>query len=257
MSDIEYHYTESSGMELVLANNAERRYPWHIHARHWTAGMVFSGAAVLETKEGVRPLNKGEYFIVRPCEAHRLNIKLGSVFATICIDASKAPFLLPESLEAKLQIFQMAHPQTKAASPHTTAQLKILGQLLLSQAARPHNQTCSGEASVQKVLHLLTENSETPVSIPEMAAIAGYSPWYFLRCFRKETGMTPHAFQLACRLRRTRLLLRKKTAAAEAAISAGFADQSHMHKVFKQHHGLTPRQFLQASFCLEPEFRQK
>ena len=39
-------------------------------------------------------------------------------------------------------------------------------------------------------------------------------------------------------------------ATAEAAVSAGFADQSHLHKVFKFHHGLTPRQFLRASFLM-------
>lgn len=251
MPDIEYHYAASSGMELVLASNMGRRYPWHIHTGHWTAGMIFSGAAVLETKKAVRLLGKGEYFVVRPREVHRLDIMPESSLAAICIDTSNALSSLPESLGGALRNFQKAQSDdAKTVSTPAIAQLTTLGQSLLSQAGS-YDETCGRETPVQKIVQLLMEKPEEPVSVVEMAAMAGYSPWYFLRCFRKETGITPHAFQLACRLRRTRLLLREKTAAAEAAASAGFADQSHMHKLFKHHHGLTPRQFLQASFCLE------
>jgi AraC-like DNA-binding protein len=63
--------------------------------------------------------------------------------------------------------------------------------------------------------------------------------------------MTPHAFQLLCRLRLARSMLREDTAGATAAVSAGFADQSHMHKVFKRHHGMTPGEFKNSSFKLE------
>lgn len=254
MPGIEYHYTEPSGMELVLASKIERRYPWHIHAKHWTAGMIFSGAAAVETRKGALLLGKGDHFVVRPYEAHRLCIKPESVFAAICLDASKEPLFPQKKLNAALQAFQAAQPQTKMASLHVMTQLNTLGRLLLSQTSYSHGEMQGRGTPVQKVLQLLTAKPEEPIPIAEMAVIAGYSPWHLIRCFQKETGMTPHAFQLACKLHRIRLLLRKKTAAVEAAICAGFADQSHMHKVFKQHHALTPRQFLQASFCLKQEY---
>ena len=79
-----------------------------------------------------------------------------------------------------------------------------------------------------------------------MAGLAGYGSRQFLRRFRSEVGMTPHAFQVDCRLRKARRMLRSGIPAAEAAASAGFADQSHMHKILKDRHGLTPRQFVRA-----------
>lgn len=91
-----------------------------------------------------------------------------------------------------------------------------------------------------------------PFSLADMAALAGYSPWHFLRSFRAATGMTPHAFQLVCMVRLARQLLRNDKAAAEAAALAGFADQSHMHKVFCKHHGLTPKQFLKRNVPFIP-----
>ena len=100
-------------------------------------------------------------------------------------------------------------------------------------------------------MRLMLAAPDEPLRIDQMAAHAGYSPWHFLRAFQKTTGMTPHAFQLLCRLRLSRSLLRADTAASIAAVSAGFADQSHMHKVFKRHHGMTPGEFKKASVRLE------
>ena len=93
---------------------------------------------------------------------------------------------------------------------------------------------------------LLLDDPATPWPLKRLAALAGYSPWHFLRRFRRETGLTPHAFHLLCRLRLARALLR-----AEAAVSAGFTDQSHLHKLFRRQHGMTPGQFRRASLRLE------
>ena len=103
---------------------------------------------------------------------------------------------------------------------------------------------------VGAVRNLLALRPEEHLPLDELARYAGYSPWHFLRLFRKATGLAPHAFQLLCRLSLVRELLRTDPP-AEAAASAGFTDQSHMHKLFKLHHGLTPRQFAGASFTLE------
>jgi AraC-like DNA-binding protein len=97
---------------------------------------------------------------------------------------------------------------------------------------------------------LVTQPEET-LSVAAMAKVACASPWHFLRRFQAETGMTPHAFLLNCKIRHLRALLRGRVAAADAAFRTGFADQSHMHRLFKLHHNLTPRQFVLASSRLD------
>ena len=93
----------------------------------------------------------------------------------------------------------------------------------------------------------LVAQPEEMLSLAEMACIAQISPWHFLRRFRLETGMTPHAFLLNCKIRHLRSLLRGRMRAADAAALTGFTDQSHMHKLFKLHHNMTPRQFVLVS----------
>jgi len=122
--------------------------------------------------------------------------------------------------------------------------------MLVSQETERHDWIGETTDPFQQVTRLLLAKPRKTLSIEQMAALTGYSQWHFLRRFRQQTGMTPHAFQLACRLRSARSFLRKNVPIAEAAVSAGFSDQSHMHKVFKNHNGLTPRQFQQVSFRL-------
>lgn len=79
--------------------------------------------------------------------------------------------------------------------------------------------------------------------LAELAQIAGLSPYHFVRAFRAQIGMTPHAWQLDARIRRARRLLDTGAPLAELALQLGFADQSHFQRVFRQRVAATPRQY--------------
>jgi len=76
--------------------------------------------------------------------------------------------------------------------------------------------------------------------LADLAALAGLSRYQTLRGFARLTGFTPHAYLVQRRLDSARRLIREGTALADAAAGAGFADQSHMHRVFVARHGFTP-----------------
>ena len=61
-----------------------------------------------------------------------------------------------------------------------------------------------------------------------------------LRRFEKTYGLPPHAWLVQERAERARRLIRAGGSLALAAASAGFADQSHMSRVFLRHFGFTP-----------------
>src|SRR3546814_8508426 len=79
-----------------------------------------------------------------------------------------------------------------------------------------------------------------------MAALAGFSRCQTLRAFADLTGLTPHAYTVQKRLDLARLWIRRETPLAEAAIEAGFGDQSHMHRAFVARYGYTPGQYARA-----------
>jgi AraC-like DNA-binding protein len=81
------------------------------------------------------------------------------------------------------------------------------------------------------------------LSIDKLAAVAGLSPYHFIRVFGCQTGMPPHAYLTQVRVRRARDLLRQGLAVADAAQAVGFFDQSHLTRHFKRRVGITPGKY--------------
>ncbi|QBD79529.1 helix-turn-helix domain-containing protein [Ktedonosporobacter rubrisoli] len=77
-----------------------------------------------------------------------------------------------------------------------------------------------------------------------LAHQTGFSPYHFARLFRETTGESPHQFVLRLRVERARHLLQQTDMPlAHVALESGFANQSHLSRIFKQHLGLTPRAY--------------
>ncbi|MBX7222536.1 MAG: AraC family transcriptional regulator [Blastocatellia bacterium] len=97
-----------------------------------------------------------------------------------------------------------------------------------------------------QVRDLLHDRWEEPLLVADLAAAAEVHPVYLARAFRAHFGCTPGVY-----LRRVRIawakhqLLQGARPLSDIAFAAGFADQSHFTKVFKQETGLTPGQFSQ------------
>lgn len=94
-----------------------------------------------------------------------------------------------------------------------------------------------------KAIRRLDSAPVEPVSLTELAALAGVSRFQFLRAFTGEIGTTPHAYLIQRRVCVARQLLAAGEIPAQAAISAGFADQSHMTRAFVRYLGITPARY--------------
>jgi AraC-like DNA-binding protein len=61
--------------------------------------------------------------------------------------------------------------------------------------------------------------------------------------FHREVGMPPHAYQIQLRVARARRLVAAGVPLAEVASMTGFADQSHLTRLFKRVVGVPPGQY--------------
>jgi AraC-like DNA-binding protein len=77
-------------------------------------------------------------------------------------------------------------------------------------------------------------------TLDELAAMAGLGKFQLLRRFQKAYGVPPHAWLLLQRAERARAFIRRGTSLADTAAASGFADQSHMTRIFTRHFGFTP-----------------
>jgi AraC-like DNA-binding protein len=81
------------------------------------------------------------------------------------------------------------------------------------------------------------------VTLVELAREAGMSRYQLIRGFKRELGLPPHAYLLQRRLALARRLVRAGRELAEAAMAAGFFDQSHLSRCFVRQFGVPPKRY--------------
>jgi AraC-like DNA-binding protein len=99
------------------------------------------------------------------------------------------------------------------------------------------------EDGVRHALHHIELHFAQPLTLAQLAEIAGLSIWRFATVFREKTGVSPHRYICRLRVERARALIRDGMAPATAASEAGFYDQSHLSRHFKSWCGVTPGQY--------------
>jgi len=86
------------------------------------------------------------------------------------------------------------------------------------------------------------------ISVLQLAAACRLSSSQFSRAFRQSTGMSPHRWLLKRRVERAKQLLRDPDQSlASAALAAGFANQSHLTRVFTRIAGISPGRWRHAN----------
>ena len=76
--------------------------------------------------------------------------------------------------------------------------------------------------------------------------MADLDRWSLARQFRAAFGTSPGRFRTMRQLDQVRGLVKSGNSLADAALAAGFADQSHMSRQFKRAYGLTPARWVAA-----------
>ena len=91
-----------------------------------------------------------------------------------------------------------------------------------------------GRASVDSNLH-------RTIHIRDLSAVARRSPAHFSRKFKLAVGKSPHAYVVRRRLERAcHLMMTSAATLSEIALSAGFSDQAHLCRLFRQAFGQSP-----------------
>jgi AraC family transcriptional regulator len=98
---------------------------------------------------------------------------------------------------------------------------------------------------LRRVIEFIHANLGGEISLVGLAQNAGLSAFHFARLFKQSTGLAPHKYVIKCRVEHARNLLTvHRRPLAEAAVEAGFCDQSHFSAHFKRVYGVTPSAFL-------------
>lgn len=93
------------------------------------------------------------------------------------------------------------------------------------------------------VIDYLRANLARRLTLEELAAVAGLSPFHFLRSFQAQYHATPQQTLMALRLFEAKRLLAAGEPPAQAALAAGLTDQAHLTRAFTRRYGVTPARY--------------
>ena len=109
-------------------------------------------------------------------------------------------------------------------------------------------------AAMQKAIDYMKRKYALKLTLEEVAEYAGYSPTYFSRIFREDTGMTFKEYLSELRIERSKLLLlTTDLSITEIGTMLGFNDQSYFCKIFKGATGVTPDKYRKRSRRIDYE----
>lgn len=115
----------------------------------------------------------------------------------------------------------------------------------LKREATPAPDGGLSRRAVKQVTELIESRLNGEISLQDLAASVGLSPFHFARLFKRTFGLPPHQFVVRRRLDRAkRLLLQGDLPLAQVAREVGFCDQSHLALHLKRDCGFTPREFV-------------
>lgn len=98
--------------------------------------------------------------------------------------------------------------------------------------------------AVSRVIELMHEKLEEPLSLQDMSRVAFISQFHFNRVFRQVTGIPPHQFLYALRLETAkRLLLTTEESVTDVCFDVGYNSLGTFTRRFTELVGLSPSRF--------------
>jgi AraC-like DNA-binding protein len=252
------HRSGISGIEAMTLFS-DHVFPRHSHD-HFGIGIMTSGAQRSWSVVGHVESETGDVIMCNPGEIHD-GEPAGTTargWRILYFDPALIASEISEEANGELIVPPVARDRRLSASvsrlfahvevdrPDTLAVEEDLMRCLMI-VSRTHRldgkPTSCASPSVSIAIRRLDDAPEVPISLADLATISGVSRFQLLRGFAREVGTTPHAYVIQRRARLARKYLASGESPTDAALRAGFADQSHMTRAFVRHFGITPARY--------------
>lgn len=254
-------------LECFHARFHDYHYSPHFHETY-VFGHVERGVEHCRSRGKDFALTPGSLTIINPGDLHdgrpgeggfeyRMFYPSVTLMQSACEDMSDGAAEMPwfsesyiEDQELEARIAQL-HKLLQSGGDRLEADsmmLETLAMLIKRHSDSLIQQTPIGDeiAPVQKVQDYIQSHLDQDISLDELAALVGMNRYRLIRSFRKELGLTPHAYLVNRRVQSAKEKLKSGDSLSGTAVASGFYDQAHFAKTFKKMVGVTPGQYAKA-----------
>lgn len=262
-----WHAHELGKLELLHATYITHTFTRHIH-EGFAIGIIERGAESFYYRGAEHIAAAGSVVVINPGEVHtgQAVTEAGWTYRMLYPEVALVQRAMVELTGRPTDIPDFSSPVFRDAyltrlirqlhltleNPATTtlereAQfVSTLVQLINRHAVRSISLRPIGaeHLAVRRAREYLETHYAENVLLDQLATVANLSPFHFLRAFRAETGLPPHAYLTQIRIEQAKVLLMQGLPVAQTAFETGFSDQSHLTKRFKAIVGVAPGQYL-------------
>lgn len=204
-------------------------------------GIVVDGEIVIETNTGKFVCKSDNIFTIPMDVPHSIKPFRDSIYTMLSFCIHQEYLVSTDIDNIKLMIdrklIQLFEEEEIVAG---YSELLSAGLILLL-ANKLKN--IANESYSKDVKRKLLKVPEIAISIKDMSNEICISSFHMIRQFKKEVGLTPHQFQMQCRIRKAQKMLLSNRTIVEVALDTGFCDQSHFVRCFKKIVGMTPASY--------------
>ncbi len=252
-------------MEILFAQQSTHH--WAMFHERYAIGTCETAAADWRYRRKSNSLSDGTCMFIEPGESHTTYlVNKPSNFQVLFLSpdfVTKVAAELGLSGHLHLQAAQDNNPDffrafqrlyTAVRNDDSTleqqSRLAVCTRLILQHYAErgpPALSPLGQHRAVEHAKAYLQDRFREPVSLDELASVAGLSRFHLLRAFARYTALPPHAYHIHIRIERSRRLLQAGMSPGNVAFAVGFADQSHFTRHFKRVLKVTPGQYARAT----------
>lgn len=245
-------------LELRTTLDSALPYAAHVHSA-FSLGLILQGKTRFSLGDAAYLVEEGDIVLISQGRAHSCNPVDGlRGYHMLLIDAGWLQECIPDMLEtcpplikhtdlAGTGLFRKAEAVMRAILTDCEDATDMLTALLLELCAQHGHCKEGGRLPVRPLFDAseVCEAEEAP-RVYGLAQAAGMRRESFSRAVRRKTGLPPSRYLHCLRMEKARWLLRQGKSIAEAALAAGYADQSHFHRMFVKFCAITPGRYRDA-----------
>ena len=135
---------------------------------------------------------------------------------------------------------------SKASTLHQIGHLCLFLDVLIqsSTTRREPRGSQLRDFYIQEAVHYMEQNYQRELSVEEIADVCKLNRSYFSKLFKERQGCPPQEFLIRMRLSKAAELMKTTSASiGDIAIACGYPNQLHFSRSFKQHYGISPREW--------------
>ena len=243
-----------AGLEIVEASGLRSGYSAHRHDCY-VIGITSQGVQRFRYRGGERHALAGQAFVLHPDEKHdgRPGTADGYGYRAIHIapqhiteaNASgslpfvASPVLADPGLIDAIHTLITARTETPSELALVSAIAELVDALQRHDGAQ-RRRTAIAFDTLRRIKAELDDAPQATIAMSALEAAYGLSRFTIARQFRRRYGVSPMRYALMRRLDVAKSQILAGRSLADAAITAGFSDQSHMTRHFLRAFGMTP-----------------